>query len=296
MKKNMNILLKLSHTRLGSYIYKQSFLASFLQWCVRLSFLLKTKLIAATEYCKSIPRQFGYKDKRFETLRNLKGKFLGKRCFVLCTGPSLTISDLELLENEYTFGMNSICMIHDKTKWKPDFFGIQDVFVFEKLKDTILSTDNGLVFTPYGYKKRFHTPDDWVYFHMCGAYHLNLMDDTKCFTHISGNAYARVYDGYSIAITIIQLAMYMGFKELYLLGADCGSSSNKTHFIDHGHPGTPMDELQKRLFVSYEATKKFAEAHGVQIFNATRGGYLEVFQRVVLEDVLSNNSNNKIAD
>lgn len=292
----MNMFIKIYQSRLGSYIYKKSILSSFLHWCFRFSTFVKTKFNAAKQYCKSIPRQLGYNDKRFMAIKDLKDKYAGKRCFVVCTGPSLTIPDLELLENEYTFGMNSICMIHDKTKWKPDFFGIQDVFVFERLKDTILSTDNGLVFAPFGYKKRFHTPDDWVYFHMCGAYHLNLMDETKCFTHISGNAYARVYDGYSIAITIIQLAMYMGFKELYLLGADCGSSSNKTHFIDHGHPGTPMDELQKRLFVSYEAVKKFADSHGVKIYNATRGGYLEIFPRVVLEDVISNNINNKTTD
>ena len=289
----MNILLKFSKTRLGNYIYKKSCLAGVLHWCVRFSIFVKTKYKAARQYIKSVPRQWGYNDKRFVALRNLKGKFKGKRCFILCTGPSLTIPDLELLENEYTFGMNSICLIHDKTKWKPDFFCVQDRLVFEKVKDSMLKTDNGIVFVPYSYKKKYQTPDDWVYFHICGAYHLNLMRDGKFFTRVSGNAYARVYDGYSVTFAAMQLAMYMGFAELYLLGADCGSSNNKEHFLEHGHMGSHIDDTRQRLFVSYEATKEFAEAHGVKIFNATRGGYLEIFPRVKLEDVLSNNVNNK---
>ena len=289
----MNTLLKFTQTSLGSYIYKKSLLAPILQWCFRFFTFLKTKHKAAMQYLKSVPRQWGYKDNRFEDLRDLKGKYAGKRCFILCTGPSLTISDLELLENEYTFGMNSICLIHDKTNWKPDFFSVQDRKVFEKIKDTMLATDNGIVFVPYVYKKRYNLPDDWVYFHICGAYHLNLMKEGKYFTRVSSNAYAKVYDGYSVTFAAMQLAMYMGFTELYLLGADCGSSNNKEHFLEHGHMGSRIDDTRQRLFVSYEATKKFAEAHGIKIYNATRGGFLEIYPRVVLEEVLSNDVNNK---
>lgn len=289
----MNLLLKLTQTRVGTYIYKESILSSFLHWCFRFSIFAKTKYKAAKQYCKSIPRQLGYNDTRFESLKNLKGKYAGKRCFILCTGPSLTISDLELLENEYTFGMNSICLIHDKTNWKPDFFAVQDRAVFEKLKDIMLTTDNGMVFVPYVYKKKYNLPNDWVYFHICGAYHLNLMQEDKYFTKVSDNAYARIYDGYSVTFAAMQLAMYMGFTELYLLGADCGSSNNKEHFLEHGHMGSRIDDTRQRLFVSYDATKKFAEAHGVKIYNVTRGGYLEIYQRVKLEDVLANNINNK---
>ena len=292
----MNVLLNFSRTRLGSYIYKESFLAGLLHWSVRYSKFVKTKYYAAKQYTKSLPRQFGYNDKRFAALKNLKGKYAGKRCFILCTGPSLTISDLEMLENEYTFGMNSICLVHDKTKWKPDFFSVQDRMVFEKVKDTMLTTDNGIVFVPYVYKKRYNLPEEWVFFHMCGAYHLNLMREDKYFTRVSDNAYVRLYDGYSVTFAAMQLAMYMGFTELYLLGADCGSSNNKEHFLEHGHKGSSIDDTRQRLFVSYEATKKFADAHGVKIYNATRGGYLEIFPRVKLEAVLSNNINNKTTE
>ena len=39
-------------------------------------------------------------------LRRLKDKYKGERCFILGNGPSLAKTDLSLLRNEYTFGLN----------------------------------------------------------------------------------------------------------------------------------------------------------------------------------------------
>ena len=46
-------------------------------------------------------------------------------------------------------------------------------------------------------------------------------------------------------------------------------------------------QAQQRLFFSYEYAKKYMDTHDVKIFNATRGGALEIFPRVSLEDVLA---------
>ena len=114
--------------------------SNFLQWVYRETFLSKP-LHKLYQYCDwailiiqtkvqaydASRRRNGFDDNRFSRLKSLKGKYAGKRCFITCTGPSLTIEDLEKLEGEYVFGMNSISLIHDKTKWKPDFYGIQDI-------------------------------------------------------------------------------------------------------------------------------------------------------------------------
>jgi len=221
-------------------------------------------------------------------------KYTGKRCFILCTGPSLTISDLELLKNEYTFGMNSTCMVHDKINWKSDFFAVQDIFIFERLKETILNTDNGIVFLPGDYLKNFNIPKDWILFPMCGSYHIYEMRyETRYFAKFSDNCYVKVYDGYSITYSILQLAMYIGFDEIYLIGADCSYLGEKQHFIEHGNYDPSFKTATERLFASYGEAKNYAESHGVKIFNATRGGKLEMFTRVNLEDVLSKNEKNK---
>ncbi len=44
--------------------------------------------------------------------------------------------------------------------------------------------------------------------------------------------------------------------------------------------------IDRSLFV-YRLLKKYADRHGIKIYNATRGGNLEVFPRVQLEDVLA---------
>ncbi len=275
-------------------IYHESFLSAPLHYVKQFSIYLKFKSKAAVQYISSLPRKFGFKDARYEKLKSYHNKYVGKRCFITCTGPSLTISDLEMLEGEYVFGMNSICLIHDKTDWKPDFLGIQDVHVFEKIKDTLLYTDNGVVFAPYYYRKKLKTPEDWVYWHMCGSYHIYEMIYTKkFFAKYSDDCYVRIYDGYSITYSILQLATYMGFSEIYLLGADCSYLGKQQHFIETGHYDPGFRELTDRLFSSYGKAKEFAESHGIKIFNATRGGCLEMFPRVKLEDVISRQEKNK---
>ena len=37
---------------------------------------------------------------------------------------------------------------------------------------------------------------------------------------------------------------------------------------------------------SYQKIKEYAEQRGIKIYNATRGGYLEVFERVNLDELL----------
>ena len=252
--------------------------------------------MANKERKECLIRGTGIIDERFAALKGLKDKYKGKRCFITCTGPSLTIADLELLKNEYVFGMNSICLIHDKTEWKPDFYGIQDYEVFRKIKDTLLTTDNGLVFAPYSYKEDFNTPENWIYFHISGAYHLyDRYYKGHFYSKFSDDCYVTVYDGFTITYSIMQLAMYMGFDELYLLGADCSYFGKKQHFIDHGNYTPAWDALTvpDRLNASYSEAKRYAEMHNIKIYNATRGGCLELFERVKLEDVLASNEKNK---
>lgn len=277
-------------------VYHESFLAGPLHKLKQLGIYIKFKFKAVCQYIQTVPRAIGMKDHRYIVLREFKGKYKGKRVFITCTGPSLTIEDLEMLKGEYVFGMNSICLIHDKTDWKPDFFGCQDKHVFEKIKDTMLSTDNGIVFMPYSYKKHYNTPDEYVYFHMSGAYHLyEMIYGPKYFAKFSDDCYKTVYDGYTITYSIMQLAMYMGFDELYLIGADCSYLGKKEHFIETGHHDPGVQYAAERMFASYGVAKEYAEKNGVKIYNATRGGCLELFPRVKLEDVLLNNEKNKLS-
>jgi len=235
----------------------------------------------------SYARKLGYKDKKYLKLKDMKNKYKGKRCFVIATGPSLTIEDLELLKDEYTFGMNSICLAYDKTDWRPTFFGVQDKKVYEIIKEKL--DEEVITFLPGSLIGKEYVGDNVVPFPCNSYYHdFELRYDICLFSRFSDDCYRIVYDGYSITHSLLQIAIYLGFDEIYLLGADCNYvAGEKHHFIEHGHSDPKYLTAGERNIVSYETVKEFAINHGIKIYNVTRGGMLDVFERKTLEEVLA---------
>jgi hypothetical protein len=112
-----------------------------------------------------------------------------------------------------------------------------------------------------------------------------------------------VHNGWSVMFHMIQIAVYLGFVELYLLGVD-NTQYSTVHcdkFVCEGQHFYKEDanELEKRreilkdwkayddesLYIrrlerEYGFAREYAEARGIKIYNATRGGKLEVFERV----------------
>lgn len=278
-------------------LYHDSVLSGVMHWLKKIAIFFKYKLESLVQELDCLPRQLGVCDRRFKGLKLYKNRYQGKRCFITCTGPSLTIGDLESLKNEYTFGMNSIALIHDQTDWKPDFFGVQDIHVFKKISEFVKQDNNGIVFVPYSLKKKYNLPNHWIAFPLCGAYHLyEMIFGPKYFAKYSDDCYVKVYDGYTITYSLIQIAVYMGFSEIYLLGCDCNYMGGKQHFIETGHYDPGAVHAAERTSAAYEIAKKYADQHGVKIFNATRGGKLELFPRKKLDDVLKQNEKNKLVD
>ena len=101
---------------------------------------------------------------------------------------------------------------------------------------------------------------------------------------ITRGIYGNCYGG-SIVHTCLQIAMYMGFKEIYLLGTDCSYDyDGKHHFIENYFNDDDNYKIRKfrtqGVFEAYQSIKYYAETHGIKIYNATRGGMLEIFERV----------------
>lgn len=265
----------------------------FLGIFIRIACYIALKLIYVLDQIKASIRRLGYKSKRFSKLYQLKNIHDGKRCFVLCTGPSLTIKDCELLQDEITFCMNSFCKILEKTNFRPSFYGIQDVQVFSNLKEDIFhwfkNKENVLIADRITQKYKLDNP--WVEFPLCYSYNAyERWFKSEFIAKFSPDSYRIVYDEFSITHSLIQIAVYMGFKEIYLLGADCSFNKNKPlHFVDHGIVDSQIDTSRDRNIAGYKAIKNYCDLHGIKVFNATRGGKLEVFPRVQLETVLKEN-------
>lgn len=222
----------------------------------------------------------------YTKLKIFRNKHKGKRCFIVATGPSLSITELDLLRNEITFSMNSIVMSFSKTQWRPTYYAIQDMRAYEKLKKLIIEADFPVILNGLPYpNKALDIKDKSVY------YPLNLLchnipfekGKTKFFTEFSDNAYNVVYDGYTITYSLLQLAVYMGIKEVYLLGVDCDyfSSQVSNHILYY----QKQDDIKAEYLMkeSYKVAKKYADENDIKIYNASLNSKLDVFEKVDLK-------------
>ena len=229
-------------------------------------------------------------NKTMGRFNNYHNKFLGQRCFIVANGPSLLMSDLDRFaeKNELTFGMNRIYALYDRTKWRPNFYLSQDPTVIRTcLKETKEQVKNSEVFVKVPGEPKYDIP---------GAINIDIdyaktsKDLPPDFLNGENGIFA---DGKSVTHTALQLAIYMGFKKIYLVGADCNYSPDNKSINKNSYPDQRMFDKKKignppdmeYTFTAYRIAKGYAEAHGVKIYNATRGGKLEIFDRVNLDEL-----------
>jgi len=109
-----------------------------------------------------------------------------------------------------------------------------------------------------------------------------------------------IYNSPTVVFSAMQIAAYMGFKEIYLLGVDqhfhtsrnakgdiVVDPSAKDYFSDAYNKDKddlpiPSTELSVNTFVS---AKQYCGSKGIIIYNATRGGKLEVYPRVEFDSL-----------
>jgi len=237
-----------------------------------------------------------------EKLRPLKDKFKGKRCFIVGNGPSLNKCDLSLLENEYTFAVNGIFYKTEEMGFKPTFYMVEDGHVVDDNLEKINAYDPEYKFFPAMYKKKIVRTDSTYFFTADLGFYRGDHESfekprfSKDFSEVS-------YCGQSVTYLNMQLAYYLGFSEVYLIGMDFSYAiresdevkgatliSNEDD-INHFHPdyfgkGKKWhDPKVYNVAKNYEFAKVNFEADGRNIYNATVGGKLEIFDRKDYSDL-----------
>jgi hypothetical protein len=108
------------------------------------------------------------------------------------------------------------------------------------------------------------------------------------------------YDCGSVSYVMLQLAYNMGFREIYLLGMDNefpllitydGTLIRDEGAVHHFYNNTNPTQVcyTKDLFeAGYAYAKKFCRSRGVNIYNTTRGGKLEIFDRADFDSLFRN--------
>jgi hypothetical protein len=228
-----------------------------------------------------------------KALAGYKNKYEGQRCFLIGNGPSLRAEDLMRLHEagEITFGFNRIYNIFDQTPWRPTFYISQDEKMLGGCADMVSNLALGQKFIPVQLRW-------WHNIRISHVTEFNIIgQDSEDPQHFcfSDDIAKGIYNSSTCMYTAAQIAAYMGFSEIYLIGVDHNfrisqnnagqivvDNSVKDYFSDKYNqdkenlyiPSTEKSTL------TYVAMKNHCEKRGIRVFNATRGGKLEVFQRV----------------
>lgn len=220
-----------------------------------------------------------------ERLRTFRGRYVGKRCFIIGNGPSLRMEDLDRLDEngEICFGMNVIHKAYENTKWRPNFVCVKDPLVIVQNYESIKGNNSCPILI--NDKKLFYywESDENEYPYR----------DIQEKVFFSEDIIAGCSSGASVSYTVMQIAAYMGFSEIYLLGMDCsnwGEHFNGDYWAEKEAFREP-DEV--RIFRAYQIAEEHSKTHGFRIFNATRGGCLEVFQRVDFDSLFGKEIQNE---
>jgi len=214
----------------------------------------------------------------------LKGSKSG-RCFIIGNGPSLSSNDLDKLVDEDCFGTNEIHRIFNQTRWRPKYYVIMDRYS-KSTPQEIERLDCQTVFlSDYYWKYNVVLRRDAICLHQ----HYCLSENSYKF---SEDIEKCVYNSPTVSYAAMQIAAFLGYKEIYLLGFDHNYSyefDKKGNVIRTGQDATHFfqDEKEEEIIgnvwgmtKAYESFQRYADKHNIVVRNATRGGKLEVFARV----------------
>lgn len=235
-------------------------------------------------------------------------KYNGRRAFIIGNGPSLNNMDLTKLRDEVTFGVNSIFYNFEHMGFKPTFYVVEDKLVAEDRADEI-SKLTGMI-------KIFGTELQYCLKDTQDTIWANVIYDFSNypgFPHFSKDASQCLWVGGTVSYLCMQLAYYMGFNEVYLIGFDhnytipsdanvegtviTSSSNDPNHFHPEyfGKGKRWHDPRLDRMEKAYNKAKEAFEANGRRIYNATKGGKLEVFPRVEYDSLFNTSNANQLS-
>ncbi len=233
------------------------------------------------------------------SLAPLRNSYNGRRCFIVATGPSLAYKNLSFLKDEVTIALNLASLTLDIFNIKPTFNIIADKYQYTRYKEVYEKlTYNTLV-------KKI------IVASACDTFPAELIDSETYFVphklpqekpSFSENPIDEGFSrGKTVAFDAIQLAYYLGFSEIYILGMDlglkydwgvdghCYEIHRNERFLDVSFAKSNDYEIQRGLpghpeyfeFISecMELAKQFFDSSAIKVYNDI-SSKLEVFTKI----------------
>lgn len=237
-------------------------------------------------------------------LQKLKDSHKGETAFIIGNGPSLKVDDLARLHEKgiFCFASNRINVIFPETNWRPDCYTAIDPDIYRNGDTTIPNTlqeNIGLyvvtkqIFS--GFSSLYQKQENCMWFTMKPISYYSRIKE------FSTNAMTYLMNGFSVTYLAMQLAYYMGFEKVYLLGVDCDyarvldkkgnvaqSEGKQSYFSDKYDTTNKNSAFTEGMIQAYECAREFSEkSNGTfSICNASRGAKLKVFKNVDVDELL----------
>lgn len=179
-----------------------------------------------------------------------------KHCFIISSGPSLLKHDLEPLNRRLTIGVNRSFLAFPDSYYHCAFdYRLFDLYPEELKKSRYLFT---LEDRPFGIPLKLLGSSGW-----------------------SKDLSEGIYSGYTISYFALQLAVYLGFKQIYFLGLDLKNQEDKTHFFGHDFNSQNHDQTEyPKMRKCFEDIAPHLKAQGIDVFNCSPISTLTCFPYV----------------
>jgi hypothetical protein len=219
-------------------------------------------------------------------LKQWKDRFPGGKAVILCNGPSLLETDFSLLENVFTFGLNKINLLFDRSDFRPSCVMATDPMILEQNAAFYNSTELPLFLDSRG-MKWIKPRGNVVFLH--SSPQLKIPRDSSM----------SVMEAKTVTVVAMELAFHFGFRDVAIVGCDhnfatkglggktvTSEGADKSHFDPRYFTSGQKWQLPDTLGIEHEygmCGDLFA-TFGGRIVNCTDGGKLEVFPRMRLEE------------
>lgn len=219
-------------------------------------------------------------------LAALKDIHRGERCFIIGNGPSLKQTDLSRLKGEFTLGQNRIYLAFPEIGFPTSYYLSVNDLVVEQCAAEIQQLSMPR-FVSWRARKWLKPQENLYFIH----------------TTYTGEKFARdirerVWEGGTVTYTSLQVAFFLGFSQVILIGVDHNyvtqGKPNATVVSqgddpNHFHPGYFGKGFRWQLpdllqwEDAYRLARRTFEANGRSVVDATIGGKLRVFERVAYD-------------
>lgn len=151
-----------------------------------------------------------------------RGAHRGKKCFMIGTGPSLTYDILDQLIPHYTFAMNNISIAYPRTEWRPTYYinvasTTRSSKYWRTCAEESLKQAGHCFFWAKNVRIPLGMPNNDIPFSLlsCHGHPVWSWMPDKWVSRWATSMF-----------TALQLAVFMGFNPIYLIGCDLGYAKN----------------------------------------------------------------------